>query len=324
MDPRITLSDAALYLGKTKSALLASLKKSDLAYVKTARQEHFGHETARQVFDHRLEPRVMVFQIVKGGTGKTSLLRELAIRASLYGAKVLCIDMDQQGNLSLAFNQNADQLPVMIDVLADNYPIQHAIVPVLPGIDLLPSRFDNALLDAVISQKGLLLDQIYREPFQAFKAQYDLIMVDCPPSLGHSVAACALAADTVVAPVVPEKFALAGLDIAYQSIQELEQRFHRSLSFRVLLNQFDPKSYMSLETLGYLLRHPHYGSRLLKKSIRVSKAFPKAITDNQSIFDNVKVSTAKEDIDGLIQELLHMKGLAYAEGVQAGSVVDLA
>ena len=322
MDPRITVSDAALCLAKTKAWLLASLKERSLPYVKTASQEHFAHHTARQVFNFSLKPKVMVFQIVKGGTGKTSLVRELAIRASLYGAKVLCVDMDQQGNLSLAFNQNADELPVMIDVLVDHYPINDAIIEVLPGIDLLPSRFDNALLDAVITQKDMPLDQIYREPFQAFKKNYDLILVDCPPSLGQSVSACALAADCIIAPVVPEKFALAGLDMVYQVIQELEQRFQVKLPLGVLLNKFESKTRMSFDTLGYLLRHPKYGAHLLKNTVRYSNDFPKSIAENRSIFDTLKTSIAKEDIDCLTRELLNIHALTSSARMRLEPVVD--
>ncbi len=322
MDPRITVSDAALCLAKTKAWLLASLKERGLAYATTAGQEHFGHRTARQIFNFSLKPKVMVFQIIKGGTGKTSLVRELAIRASLYGAKVLCIDMDQQANLSLAFNQNADELPVMIDVLVDHYPINDTIVEVLPGIDLIPSRFDNALLDTVITQKGLPLNQIYREPFQAFKKNYDLIIVDCPPSLGQSVSACALAADYVVAPVVPETFALAGLDRVHQLMKELEQGFGVNIPMGILLNKFESKARMSFETLGYLLRHPEYRVQLLKSTVRYANAFPNTIERGISIFDTLKTGTAKEDIDCLTRELLNISTVASSASVSLERAID--
>lgn len=307
MDPKITVTDAALCLGKTKAWVLTALEKQGLPVFKIASQVYFGHETARALFQGAFNAQVIVCQIVKGGTGKTALLRELAIRASLYGARVLCIDMDQQANLTLAFNQNADQLAVMIDVLADQYPLSETILSALPGIDLIPSRFDNTLLDQVISQKKLDLNQIYREPFQAFKEHYDLILVDCPPSLGQSVTACALSADRVLAPVVPEKFALAGLEMTYQTLEELQQSFGRRIPLSIVLNKFENKARLSQDTLMSLLRNPKYGNQLFKRNIRFCADFSKAIAAEQSIFDSLKPSMAKDDIDYLTRELLDVE-----------------
>lgn len=304
MNPKMTASDAANCLGKSKAWVVSTLKERDLPFSKSSNQVYFGHETAKRLFNNTFNPQVIVFQIVKGGTGKTSLVHEFAIRASLYGAKVLCIDMDQQANLTLAFNQNAENLPVMIDILVDGHPFEEAIVEVLPGLDLLPSRFENAMLDEVLRLKKCPLQEVYRNPFQAFKNQYDLIVVDCPPSLGQSVAACALAADRVLAPVIPEKFALSGLDMAYQSIEELQENFGIDISFSVVLNKFEAKTGLSQNAMHYLLRHPKYGSKLLRNNIRFSQEFPKVIANNISVFDTIKRSIAKEDVDHLTQELL--------------------
>lgn len=319
MDPKITVTDAALCLGKTKAWVLSILEEQHLSAFKMASQIYFGHETARALFRGAFKSQVIVCQIVKGGTGKTALVRELAIRASLYGARVLCIDMDQQANLTLALNQNADQLPVMIDVLADQYPLSDTILSVLPGLDLVPSRFDNTLLDQVITQKKLDLNQIYRQPFQAFKHKYDLILVDCPPSLGQSVTACALSADRLLAPVVPEKFALAGLDITDQSLKELQQSFGRSIPLSIVLNKFENKARSSQDTLMSLLRNPKYGNQLFKRNIRFCVDFSKAIAAEQSIFDSLKPSIAKDDIDYLTRELLDVEMMPAMFGAMSVS-----
>ncbi len=319
MNPKMTVTDAALSLGKNKAWVVSALNDRDLPYSKSSNHLYFGHETAKQLFDFSFQPRVIVFQIVKGGTGKTSLVHEFAVRASLYGAKVLCIDMDQQANLTLAFNQNADNMPVMIDILADNHTFEEAIVEVLPGVDLLPSRFENAMLDEVLRLKKMPLEEVYRVPFQNFKQTYDVIIVDCPPSLGQSVAACALAADLVLAPVIPEKFALSGLDMAYQSIEELQENFDIPISFGVVLNKFEAKTGLSQNALHYLLRHPKYGSKLLRNNVRFSQEFPKVIANNVSVFDTIKRSIAKEDVDHLTQELL---GLAIDSGATLANALS--
>ncbi len=306
MNPKMTITDAAVSLGQTKAWVASLLTERDFPYFKTNGLIYFEHETARRFFQFSFTPRVIVFQIVKGGTGKTSLVYEFAIRASLYGARVLCVDMDQQGNLTHAFNQDAEGLPVMIDVLVDNHPFESSIVQVAPGIDLLPSRFENAMLDEVLRLKNLPLDLVYREPLQGLKKHYDVIVVDCPPSLGQSVAACALSADYLLAPVTPEKFALSGLDIAYQSLEELQESFNLSISFGVVLNKFESRTTLSQNALKYLQKSPKYKNKLLKNCIRSSQEFPKVIAGNGSIFDALKPTTAKEDVDHLTRDLLEI------------------
>lgn len=306
MNPKMTTLDAARCLRKSEAWVINCLEKQKLPFQKHQNQIYFGFEAAQKLFRLSFVPKVFVFQIVKGGTGKTSLVHEFAIRASLYGARVLCIDMDQQGNLTHAFNVKADSLPVMIDVLVDDYPLMETIVRIAPGIDLLPSRFENAMLDEAIRQKDFELTTLYREPFQALKQHYDVVIVDCPPSLGLSVAACALSADYIVAPVTPEKFALSGLEIAYQSIEELQNTFNMSIQFGIVLNKFESRNVLSQNAAKYLQRNHRYHNKLLKNPIRYSRDFSQVIAKNGSIYDSVKRSAAKEDIDLLTQELLNI------------------
>lgn len=306
MNPKMTVTDAALCLGKGKDWVVQTLASRGLSFNKSNHEIYFGHKTARALFQFPFVPRVIAFHIVKGGTGKTSLVYECAIRASLYGARVLCVDMDQQGNLTQAFQAEGDvqESPVMIDVLADNVPLEDCIISVAPGIDLLPSRFENAMLDEVIRAKGIPIEKLYREPFQALKKHYDLIVIDCPPSLGLSVAAAALSADFLVAPVTPEKFALSGLELAHQSIEELQVIYHIPVRFGVVLNKVEVRTTLSQLTIKFLLKHSKFADLLLKRSVRFSQEFPNVIANHGSIFDAIRLSAAKEDINRLTQELL--------------------
>jgi chromosome partitioning protein len=304
MDPKMTVKDAASLLGVTESWVKKQLKSLELSSTRLMGQVFFEHPAARTLFQFNFKPQVMVFQIVKGGTGKTSLAFEYSVRANLYGARVLCIDLDQQGNLTHAFQMNAENSPVMIDILAEGYSFEHAILPVQEGLDILPSRIENALLDDVIRLRKFPLNRVYADPLVKLRERYDLIVVDCPPSLGQSVSAITLAADRVIAPVVPEKFALAGLQATHQAIRDLSKRFSTHLAFDILCNKFDPKSPISKKALASLEASPLYRPHLLPFTIRLSPEFPQAIAQNQSIFDAVKMNKAKQDIDWLTRYLL--------------------
>jgi chromosome partitioning protein len=307
MNPKMTVEDAAKVLGKSQDLIYAELINRNLDFTTTDNLFHFGHLTARELFQFSFKPKVVVFQILKGGTGKTSLAFEFAVRASLYGAKVLCIDLDQQGNLTQAFNQDAEAVPVMVDSLAEGYSLLDSFIPVEEGIDLLPSRIENALLDEVIRTKHFALEKVYRDPLKILKKSYDLIVVDCPPSLGQSVAAAALAADLIIAPVTPEKFALSGLKATYQSTEELQAEFGIEIHLNIVLNKFDPEIPQSVETLAWLKQEPYYQKKILNTLVRLSQEFPKASLQSESLFESVWANPAKDDVDQFTRLILGLQ-----------------
>jgi chromosome partitioning protein len=308
MNAKMTIEDAARTLSQTEAVVAYRLEKLGLPFSRVEGQIVFGFDVAQKLFQMDIPPRVMVFQVVKGGTGKTSLVHELAIRANLYGLKVLCIDMDQQGNLTNVFNQDAEAGPIMVDSLVEGYALQECIVSVSPGLDLIPSRIENSMLDEVIRLKKIPLETVYRDDFQSFKSAYDLIFVDCPPSLGQSVTAIALSADWVISPVPPERFALEGLKGTQQSVQALNTTYGLDIHFGIVLNKFDSKTNAAQEEAVKSLRtNPNYQGKFLKNYVRLSQDFPDATARSQSVFAKIEPSNAKDDIDSLVLELLQLK-----------------
>ena len=167
-------------------------------------------------------------------------MHSIAVRANLYGARVLCIDLDQQGNLTQAFKVNPEESPAMIDVIRDNMSsLDEAIVNVGVGLDLVPSRIENAVLDNAILLGKLNIPHVYKKLIDPLRAKYDLIIIDCPPALGQSVAAVTLAVDEVVSPVTPEKFCLSGLKITTQEVNLLESNYGQEIHMRIVVNKFD-------------------------------------------------------------------------------------
>lgn len=304
MSAKITATDAAKFLGITVQAVHKRLKKNSSEFSKSQNRVYFGHKTAKQLFNNNFTQKIISFQIVKGGTGKTSLAYSIAVRANLYGAKILCVDLDQQGNLSQCFGVNAEEHPCMIDILTENMPIEDAIVSVEDGIDLIPSRIENAILDNTIMLKSHPIDRVFRDRLNPLRKKYDLIIIDCPPAIGHSVAAAALASDFVIAPVTPEKFCLSGLKITNEEVNDLERKYKTKIGLKLVLNKHDSRTTLSHEVLTELIKHPEFGEMLYKTYIRISQEFANAVANNTSIYDSLKNGPAKEDIDLLTQEIL--------------------
>lgn len=306
MEGKMTAAEAASFLGISIQAVHKQLKTKKLEFDKNQNRVYFGHETARALFQLPFRKKTIALQIVKGGTGKTSLVYSMAVRANLYGAKVLCIDLDQQGNLTQAFKINPEEHPAMVDVLKEEVSMKDAIINISNGLDIIPSRIENAVLDNTIMLGKLSLQHAYRKLIDPYKRKYDFILIDCPPALGQSVAAIALAVDTVIAPVTPEKFCLSGLKITSHELGNLERNFNRKIPMRILVNKFDTRTSLSHEVLSTLIKHPIFGEKLYKTYIRASQEFPNTIAKGQSIFDTLKVTTAKEDVDLLTREIFEL------------------
>jgi len=304
MNPKITIKELASFMQINHRILLRRLFDSKLDYFKQRSNIILPYASVRDLLELNMQSKCVSFQIVKGGTGKTSIANAFAIKANLYGLKVLCIDLDQQGNLTQALGVNAENSPVMIDVLAEGYPLSEAIINVSEGLDVIGSRIENALIDDVIKLKNYKINEVYKNIINQLKQEYDLIVIDCPPSLGKSVAAVTLAVDDVIAPVVADHFALSGLKTTINAVKELQAQYKTKIKLNILFNKFEQRSLLSQDTIHALYNNPQYASCLLDSVVRLAPEFMQSIAHGQSIFDNPKPSTAKSDIDALLREVL--------------------
>lgn len=306
MEPKMLTGDAAHFLNVTHQAILKKLKNKSLPSKKIGKNVFFGYSAAKEIFGFKFKHKVIALQIVKGGVGKTALTHSIATRASLYGAKVLCIDLDQQANLTKHFGVKADNLPVMIDIVKGNAKIESSILEITDGIHLFPSRIDNAVLDDHIMLETLRLDKVYKDNIDILRKHYDLILIDCPPALGRSVAAASLAADFVIAPVTPDTQCLTGLDLLYNGLKSIKKKYTRMVPLKIIMNKFDGRTVLSREILTNLMEHDIYRKCLLNTYVRQNQDFANNCAAATSIFDSVKPSTSKEDIDFLTQEILEI------------------
>ena len=309
VDHKMTVTDAASILGLTRQALQKRIKSQSLSHNKSQNRTYFGHDTAKNIFNFKFnKPKVVAIQIVKGGSGKTALTHSIGIRANLYGAKVLYIDLDQQGSLTEHFGIDSENLPVMLDIIKGKTTIDKSIIEIDHGLHLFPSKIDNAILDDVILFDNCALDRVYRDPIDSIKQHYDLILIDCPPALGRSVGAAALAADQIIAPVTPDKQCLRGLNLLHKNLNDLSKMpYGKVVPFNVVYNRFDSRTNLSKKMLTSLLEHPVFKNILFDTYIRQNQDFANAYVNTGSIYDSLRPSSAKEDIDSLTREILGIK-----------------
>jgi chromosome partitioning protein len=303
---KMTAAEAAQFMDVSLQNIHKIIKAKELESFKSQNRVYFGYETAKTLFSLPIEKKIISFQIVKGGTGKTSLAYSFAIRANLYGARVLCIDLDQQGNLTHAFSVDAGSVPVMVDVIKNNASFSDGILNISPGLDLFPSRIENAVLDSALMLGRHPIDKIYINVLEPIRNNYDIIIFDCPPALGHSVAASTLVSDCVVSPVTPEQFGLSGLKITYDEVELLNKNNNKNVQMKIILNKFDSRTALSSEVLRTLLNDDVFKSLLCNSLVRSNQEFPNTIFGGTNIYSSLKNTSAKEDIDLVVREILNL------------------
>lgn len=315
MIPKMLASEASDFLALTLPAIHKQLKSKEMAYTKSQNKVYFEHETAKKIFKLQFTPSCWSWQNLKGGVGKTHLSFATAIRLTLYGAKVAVIDLDQQGNFTQACGIDAENKPILIDLISDRLEIQDCMVPVIDGLDILPSRIENAVLDNLFALNSLPVDRELKKRVLKLKEKYDFIFIDCPPSLGQAVTAASLAADYIVVPVDPERFSLSGLNVTLKELEKnVAEKFETELNIRIVLNKFDGRTSLSHKTLAALFNDTEYQKRLFKTFVRTSQELPNSISKGKTIFDSLKPTTAKEDIDLLACEFIDATRIESSAG----------
>jgi len=248
----------------------------------------------------RLPHKVISFQMLKGGVSKTTSALNFGLRAAMYGARVLFVDLDQQANLTFALGVNSEKLPVWVDVTERRIPLEKVKVAIDTGIDLIPSNLNNSVLDRVLLGSNRNWAQAVANPLKAVKAQYDLIIIDTAPNLSAINTAVTCASDTVILPVNPDKFSLLGLRKHYQDLGDLKKDFDLDFDIRVLFSRFDGRESSSREILAQCIEE--FEDLLMKSYIRTSTEIKNSIASSKTIFSSK--SSAKEDYDLVTRELL--------------------
>ena len=302
--PKMLASEAAIILDTSIQNVHKKLKEKNLPTEKSQNRVYFGHSTAKQLFNFNFDPKIFSFQLVKGGVGKTVVSYTFSVRSALLGAKVAIIELDQQANLTRSFGVNAKDKAVMIDILNDRLSIEDHLINVIDGIDILPSRVDNAVLDNTLMLKKLPLDKVFAKPLNKLKEKYDVIVIDCPPSIGASVSAAALASDVIVMPVNPTDYSIAGLELTYKELSDLFSQYDKTAEFKILFNKFDGRTTLSFNIMSDLIKHKEFGSRMLSCYVRATQTIENAVSTGKSIFDSIKSSPEKEDFSTVTKELL--------------------
>lgn len=211
--------------------------------------------------------RIIAVANQKGGVGKTTTAINLAASLAATRRSVLLVDFDPQGNATMGSGINKHQLRASVYdvVVGDADPATVIVAAGETGFALLPANTD--LVAAEVELMGMPgREQRLRQALQRVQADYDYILIDCPPSLNMLTVNALVAAQGVLIPMQCEYYALEGLSALIDTIDKIRTALNPALRVEGLLRtMFDPRNNLANDVSAQLTRH--FGDRLYRTAI---------------------------------------------------------
>lgn len=212
----------------------------------------------------------------KGGVGKTTTTVNLGACLAYYGKKILLVDIDAQGNATSGLGvRKADVEKDIYDVLVNETPVEEVVMKT--------SRENLWIVPATIQLAGAeieLTTQMARESrlkmaLAQVADQYDYILIDCPPSLGHLTINSFTASDSILIPVQCEYYALEGLSQLLNTVRLVQKHFNPDLKIEgVLLTMLDARTNLGYEVVDEVKKYfrERVYKTIIPRNIRLSEA----------------------------------------------------
>jgi chromosome partitioning protein len=212
----------------------------------------------------------------KGGVGKTTSTINIAAALAEYGRKVLLVDFDPQGALSVGLGISAMDEPTIYDLLMKRDLDPHTVIQhtVVPNLDLIPANIDLSAAEVqLVSEVGR--EKVLSRVLKKVSDEYDVIIIDCQPSLGLLTVNALTAAHGVFIPLATEFFALRGVALLMDIIGKVRESTNEALQVDgILATMYDPRTLHSREVLERL--NEAFGDKIFTSVINRTVKFPDA------------------------------------------------
>ncbi|MCC7442333.1 MAG: ParA family protein [Bdellovibrionales bacterium] len=247
--------------------------------------------------------KIQMFYNVKGGTGKSTLTAQFVMRASMMGLRVLAVDLDGQGHLTVNLDVlEGHELPTVYDVLINDLPIEQAIISVAPGLDLLPANLGLCNIEIPLNQKPR---REYRlsEALEKVAPHYDLIIADTNPAASILNSSMLVAAQAVNVVCATNPLSFHGMSLVMATIEGMKREFRRQLDVKIIPNMYDAREVISQEVLGEL--QGQFGDFCTKAVVNRSADLNEATKRRSTVWEVSSKGQAAMDIDALTEELIY-------------------
>ncbi|MBE7324248.1 ParA family protein [Nocardioides sp. Y6] len=249
--------------------------------------------------------RVVAMCNQKGGVGKTTTTINLGASLAEYGRKVLLVDFDPQGSLSVGLGLNPHDMELTIYNLLMQRDVDFDEVVVstgVPGMDLLPSNIDLSAAEVQLVHE-VAREQTLQRVLAPVIDRYDVILIDCQPSLGLLTVNALTASDGVIVPLECEYFALRGVALLKTTIDKVKERLNPKLDVDgVLGTMFDGRTLHSREVMERLVQA--WGDKVFHTVIRRTVKFSDSTVAGEPITTYATSSPGADSYRQLAKEVL--------------------
>lgn len=278
-------------------------EESEVALGPTGRpMPHLPEPTPLTTHGHA---RVISMCNQKGGVGKTTTTINLGASLAEYGRKVLLVDFDPQGSLSVGLGLNPHQMELSIYnlLMQRDITLDDVVVPTnVAGMDLLPSNIDLSAAEVQLVHEVAREQTLARVLAPAIE-KYDVILIDCQPSLGLLTVNALTASDSVIVPLECEYFALRGVALLKITIDKVRERLNPRLKIDgVLGTMYDGRTLHGREVMERLVEA--WGDTVFHTVIRRTVKFSDSTVAGEPITSYATASAGAESYRQLAKEVL--------------------
>lgn len=286
--------------GATAAGLARPIEQAGLALAEFLEIDPVA--AATMMIPRQPKSKVQMFYNVKGGTGKSTLTAQYVMRAAMMGYRILAIDLDGQGHLTVNLDiLDGHERPTVYDVLINDLPMQAAITNVAPGLDLVPANLGLCNIEIPLNSKTR---REYRlsEAIATVESQYDLIIADTNPAASILNSSMLVAANLVNVVCATNPLSFHGMSLVMATIDTMMREFRRQLEVSIIPNMYDNREVISQEVLGELRsQFPEFCTRaVINRSVDLNEATKRRTT----VWDVNSKGNAAQDLTALTTELL--------------------
>jgi len=258
--------------------------------------------------------KVIAITNQKGGVGKTTTTVNLGVGLAQQGYRVLLLDADPQGSLSISLGiKQPDDLSVtlatvMQKIIEDEpVPIDMGVIHHTEGVDLLPSNIELSGMEVNLVNT-MSREHVLKTHVNELRKHYDYILIDCMPSLGMMTINALVAADSVLIPSQPNFLSTKGLNLLMRSISRVKRQINPKLRIDgILLTMVDSRTNNAKSIIASLRSTVGQNLRVFQTEIPYSVRAAECSNEGKSIFAHDKNGKVAQSYDALTKEMMQIE-----------------